>query len=405
MTVAASSALMAALWVAPAATTDGKAATTATTATTDAFDHQAAWGEFVTVLRGDYAYLEREDFDVDAHLARVRAAAFAATDAHAFRRVLHAGTWAFTDPHLLVGPLDDDEPNVWPTSGDIVVDADGVVVDVRAGSPAAAGDVVVGDVIVHIDGVALADAQRALLSLTPKPTKAQLAYAATVVVNGKRDGKARALSIRRAKNDSPLIFRQAENPRAFAKAQAALAPLSVRRDGGVAIIRFNNSLGRRETIAAVDAAAAEVQGASAVIIDLRNTPSGGNTDVARAIIGHFVDDVVPYQVHEIPAVLRATTVPRRFVEMVFPRALRVRAPLYVLGGHWTGSMGEGLVIGLDAAAGAVTIASEMGDLLGALSSTSLPACGGFIEARHRGPLSCQRNAPRRLRRRRRRVRG
>ncbi|MCA9613159.1 MAG: hypothetical protein KC586_10450, partial [Myxococcales bacterium] len=155
-------------------------------------------------------------------------------------------------------------------------------------------------------------------------------------------------------------------------------PLSIRREGDVAIVRFENSLGRSETVAAFDEAIVSVADAPALVIDLRNTPSGGNTDVARAILGHFVDDSTPYQRHEIPAVERATTVPRRFVEHVLPRAPRFRGRVVVLGGRWTGSMGEGLVVGFDAI-GAHTVASDMGDLLGAMTQIPLEACEGVLE--------------------------
>ena len=103
---------------------------------------------------------------------------------------------------------------------------------------------------------------------------------------------------------------------------------------------------------------------------------GGNTDVARSVIGHFLTEPQPYQVHEIPAVERATGVPRRFVEVALPRAPHYGGPVAVLGGRWTGSMGEGLVVGLDAAAGAVTVGSDMGDLLGALWNRGPPGLGG-----------------------------
>ncbi|MFY0536924.1 hypothetical protein [Nannocystis pusilla] len=99
-----------------------------------------------------------------------------------------------------------------------------------------------------------------------------------------------------------------------------MEPLSVEVRERVAIVRFNNALDRQETITAFDAAIREYAEVEAMILDLRNTPSGGNTDVARGIIGHFVREARPYQVHEIPAVVRSTTVPRRFVEYVLPRA-------------------------------------------------------------------------------------
>jgi len=51
----------------------------------------------------------------------------------------------------------------------------------------------------------------------------------------------------------------------------------------------------------------------------------------------------------------------------------------VLSGHWTGSMGEGLVIGLDAAADALTIGSNMADLLGALTNVTLEKSGARMD--------------------------
>jgi len=114
------------------------------------------------------------------------------------------------------------------------------------------------------------------------------------------------------------------------------------------------------------------------VIDLRNTPSGGNTDVARALLGHFVDVPQPYQMHTIPGVERATTVPRRFVEYVEPRAPRYEGRVAVVGGAWTGSMGEGCVIGLHAN-GARAFASDMGDLLGGLDNARLEHAEVWVE--------------------------
>ena len=141
------------------------------------------------------------------------------------------------------------------------------------------------------------------------------------------------------------------------------------------------------------AASLREQGAEAItiecdVLDLSSIPSvpervlveWGRLDVLCNVagLGHFVDDSTPYQRHEIPAVERATTVPRRFVEHVLPRAPRFRGRVVVLGGRWTGSMGEGLVVGFDAI-GAHTVASDMGDLLGAMTQIPLEACEGVLE--------------------------
>jgi len=226
-----------------------------------------------------------------------------------------------------------------------------------------------------IDGVAVAQAVDALFGdVVDAPTPAQQAYAATVLANGRRVGT------RRLTFDTPAGPRalDLDNPRA--PDPAPRDPVSVTVSDGVCHLRFANSLGQRETIAAFDAAMTTCRDQPGVVLDLRDTPSGGNTDVARAIIGHFVAEPRPYQVHTIPAVARSTTVPRRFVEYVMPRgpapyAGRVAA----LGSRWTGSMGEGIVIGLHAAAGARTFASDLGDLRGALHTFPLERSGLTLE--------------------------
>lgn len=343
------------------------------------FEAAAGFAEFERTLRESYAYLDRADLDVDALLARARAEAGRAGSAAELRRVLHRATFAFADPHLLVGPLDDADPNVGPTSADLALTLKEdrlVVADVRAGSAADLAGVRPGWALRRVDGEAIEARAAALLgALVPEPTPRQRVYAATLVANGRRAG-GRTIEFEVEGETRTLAL---ENPRELARRVEALPPLEVREIGEVVVVRLGNSLGRQETIAAFDAMIASHAGWRGLILDLRNTPSGGNTDVARAIIGHFVDAARPYQVHEIPAVERATTVPRRFIELALPRAPRFSGRLAVLGGRWTGSMGEGLVIGLHAAAGARTFASDMGDLLGALHVLELPASGAVLE--------------------------
>jgi carboxyl-terminal processing protease len=123
--------------------------------------------------------------------------------------------------------------------------------------------------------------------------------------------------------------------------------------------------------AALLAALTQAQASSTgLVLDFRNTPSGGNTTVARGIMGHFVQVEKPYQVHVVPSEERRYGVPRKFVEYVLPLAPYYAGKVVVLGGHWTGSMGEGLLVGF-AALGVPTAGSELADLLGALFNEQL----------------------------------
>lgn len=333
----------------------------------DPFDARAAHAGLEAALRDLYAYLDRPDLDVDGLLARVRDEAARCSDRRALRRVWLEGLVAFADPHLALLPRDDDDPNTWPTAADLAVDGAGLVLDVRAGSAADAAGLRPGATVEAVDGVGVAAASTALLRLVADPRPDQRAWAATLAVNGRRGQAERRLALRGA-GDVTL-----PSPRRHAEAVAARPPVTVERRGRLGRLRLENSLGRLETIAAFDAALAGCLDLDALVLDLRDTPSGGTTDVARAIIGHFVAEPRPYQVHEVPATLRRTGVPRRFIEYALPRPPRFRGRLAVLGGRWTGSMGEGLLIGLHAAAGARTFASRLGRLLGALHGVDLPS--------------------------------
>ena len=115
---------------------------------------------------------------------------------------------------------------------------------------------------------------------------------------------------------------------------------------GIGVIRFNNSLGEQAAVAAFDSALAELRDTRGLIVDLRDTPSGGTSAVALGILGRFVDARRPYQRHRIPRYGRAD-VERNWLEEVAPRGpFTYRAPLVVLVDHWTGSMAEGMAIGV-----------------------------------------------------------
>ncbi|MGL6043072.1 MAG: S41 family peptidase, partial [Sandaracinobacteroides sp.] len=115
----------------------------------------------------------------------------------------------------------------------------------------------------------------------------------------------------------------------------------------------------------------------AIILDLQETPSGGNTTVARAIMGWFTDRPRAYQVHRAIAEERATGIPRQWIEQVLPRPGRFHSgPLSVRVGRWTGSMGEGIAIGL-ASWGSDVSGRPMAGLLGAVADIAAGP-DGFI---------------------------
>lgn len=158
-------------------------------------------------------------------------------------------------------------------------------------------------------------------------------------------------------------------------------PLTVQRlPNNVGYVVVNNSLGNDALIAAWDAALETIRDSDGMILDLRDTPSGGNSTVARGLLGRVVSEMQPYQRHELPAEERESGVKRIWVEYVAPRGPFIYdKPIVVLVGRWTGSMGEGIAIGLDGMRRAAIVGSLMAGLLGATYSEKLPLTG--IEVR------------------------
>lgn len=140
----------------------------------------------------------------------------------------------------------------------------------------------------------------------------------------------------------------------------------------IGYIRINNRLWDNDLIPQFDSALQSVWNSSALILDLRETPSGGNTTVARAILGRFISKEGFYQKHELTAEERTYGVKRSWMELVTPRTKIYTKRLIVLVNHWTGSVGEGITIGFHGLKRSTIIGTTMARLNGAIYSYQMP---------------------------------
>lgn len=140
----------------------------------------------------------------------------------------------------------------------------------------------------------------------------------------------------------------------------------------IGYIKINNSLGNSDLIKAFDNSLDTLWNTKGLIIDLRETPSGGNTTVARAIMGRFIEKEMPYQKHTLPVEEKQYGVKRSWIELVSPRGRIYKKPLIILLNRWTGSMGEGIAIGFDGMKRARIVGDKMAGLLGAIYSFNMP---------------------------------
>lgn len=342
------------------------------------FDSRVAWASFTKLLHEEYGYFDRPGVDGEAILSAFAQKAQAARSDGAFIDVLQLVSHNFADPHFIVGPLNTEDWAIIPTTSDVfgVFDGKNFRIDaVRAGGDAGAHGVQVGATVLKMNGQT---PRVALEEITGRPfgtlSAVQIGFAFNVALAGHRH-QPRTLEIQEGQQRRVVALAATSDQ---ADRVDAGPLLSVERKGTLGIIRINNALGEQALIEQFAKALTSLSDTSTLLIDLRNTPSGGNTSVARGILGHFVDHDSPYQMHVIPYEARVLGPPRKFIEFVEPYGARYSGKVYVAGGHWTGSMGEGLMIGFDAI-GATTIGSDLAHLLGGLSNETIEGSTAKID--------------------------
>lgn len=328
----------------------------------------ADFSAFCDFVREEYAYFDIKRTNWDATCALYAPRAAAATDRDAFIGVLERAMAEIYDHHAHLGTNTDKSPRLVPTQSQIFGtwrNGKALVVAVRGDSPASRAGMKPGMQVLAIDGERV---ESAVAALEPKlltaPDPAAREWALQLALAGHRERDVVRLSITEASGTRELSFAPVGTER-----PATL--LSQKLIGDVGYIRFNNSLGEDALVPAFDDALTKFSQARAVVLDLRDTASGGVSSVARGIMGRFVSAPMPYQRHEYVAEFRATGIRRIWVEYVAPREPLFARPVVVLAGHWTGSMGEGIAIGLNAF-NAPVLGEPMAHLLGALNQIELP---------------------------------
>lgn len=275
---------------------------------------------------------------------------------------------ALWDNHASLGVNTGISPWLAPSGSDMWLELQGanvVVTGVRHDGAADHGGIRPGDAVMSIDGKMPIEAALARIRTGKNDISAsRMAWALNVAGAGYR-GQNRKLALLR--NGERLeVELGAPAP---AKSEEVV---SARLIGDVGYIRFNDSLGDDATVAAFDKAVEGLRGAKGWIVDVRDTPSGGSTDVAEPIMGRFVTTAADYQVtHALyePA----------YARKIEPRGpWTLSGPLVVLSGRWTGSMGEGMSIGFDGMKRGTVVGGAMAGLSGGVEVFNLPATGTYL---------------------------
>jgi len=326
----------------------------------------------ITQIETRYAYLSERHLDLTKMRALFEPEARAAHTRGDLIHVVERVVAELHDDHVTLGTNTPSSPQLIPTGAELwaqMRNGRAVIVEVLPGSPAAKAGLAPGDVVLSIGGIAIDQAiDRSKAKTLTAPDAEALDFSLRTLLAGTHDA-ARRIEVKNAKGNVRVI----ELPPFVSPDNTELVTwrwLNAR----TGYIRIENSLGDSDTIAAFDAALNSLSKATNLILDLRNTPSGGNTDIAEPIMGRFITKTAEYQRIFEPAA--GKRFPQdSWAKTVAPRGPQVTARLTVLVNHWTGSMGEGMAIGFDAMKRAQIVGTPMARLCGGTENFELPKSG------------------------------
>ncbi len=322
-------------------------------------DFDSAW----TSIRDTYAYLDEKAVDWEQVRDLIRPRAAAVGDTNEFIGVLEELIEHLYDHHAHLGVNTASSPRLVPTGADVWAihhDGKALITQVRVGSDAERAGLQPGMEIVAVGGRPVEDAvEDRLPRALDRDDPAARDWALRAMLAGRQNAPLR-IEVRTDSEPRSVEFQPGLTNRPDSNLTAKLM------DHGIGYVRIHNSLGQSALVREWDAALKTLRQTDGLILDLRNTPSGGDTVVARPLLGRLVAEERPYQRHEIPAK------DRTWVVSVKPRGPSAYdKPVAVLFGRWTGSMGEGVAIALDGMGRATVFGTAMAGLRGALYGHSL----------------------------------
>ncbi len=326
--------------------------------------YQKDFEEFCTVIDNYYAYLEQQHIDWQKVRAIYEPESAKVTNDTEFIRLLENVLHELYNGHSSLNINLTTSNRLIPSGLDISVTQQGNrywVIDLRKGFGADIAGIKTGMEVIAFNGKPITpQLQQFLPKFTDSPTPLMIQYAIDMLFAGTHDTKRTITVLEKGKEK---MF----NLVSYSNSSELLAYKII--NSSTAYIKFNNSLGNTNVIAEFDKAVDSLFTYHNLIIDLTETPSGGNTTVARAIMGRFITEQLPYQIHEFDEKEYKTK--RHWVEYVTPRKTTYQGQVYLLVGRWTGSMGEGIAIGFNGMRRAQVIGTKMAGLLGAISNFRL----------------------------------
>lgn len=328
--------------------------------------YQKDFNEFCTIVEENYAYLEKQGIDLQKIRAIYTPVAAAVTNDSDFIKFLEKVINEFHNGHVSLNTNLPSSNNLIPSGADLFVEKIGnkfILTDIRENSGAEASGLTPGMEIVKFNGYPV-DEQ--LNQFLPKYTGhynlQMVQYALSMLFAGTHDQPRKITALENGAEKNYYPDRSKPSP-----PKSILEYKLIGDNTGY--VKIDNSLSNNDLIKEFNKAVDSLMFTKKIVIDLTDTPGGGNTTVARVIMGRFVREKLAYQQHEADE--KPYDTKRYWVEYVLPGKRIYTGRIIVMVGHWTGSMGEGIALGFDRMNNAVVVGTKMAGLIGAITNFKL----------------------------------
>ena len=331
---------------------------------------------FWNTINDNYCYWDKKQTDWEKVKNIYQPFADTLTSRKSFVSLLEKVFYEIYDHHASLNTNNPESQRLVPSGADIwaeYINNKPIIIEVRRDFGAERAGLKAGMQIIAFNDVPVEKAIQAFLpSGLKKPDIEAKNYALRLLLAGNHS-ESRKITIKY--NDRQQDFYPDDPVNILETHSYSSAVGSTIYPGNIGYIRVNNRLGDNGMIPLFDSVLTRLYNTNALILDLRETPGGGNTTVARSLLGRFIDKEGFYQKHELTAEEKESGIKRSWVEIVSPKNPVYKKPLVLLVDHWTGSVSEGIVVGFDALKRAIIIGTEMARLNGANYSFNMPNTG------------------------------
>jgi len=316
-----------------------------------------------------YCYFGKRNVDWPALKPVYAAQIDTVTTRYGFVATLERAMYEFYDHHCSLRTNNPDSRRLAPTGADMwaaYIDNKPVIVEVRKGFGAERVGVTAGMEVIAVNGQPVADAIKPFLGHTVNAESRS--FALRLLLAGDHKTK-RTITLKKGN-----IVTEFQPDKNGLQLENVTYPAMVESKdlGSIGYIKVNNYLFDNALIPKFDSVLNTLLNKEAIIIDLRETPSGGSSTVARAILGRFINKEQFYQKHEFYAEEKETGIKRSWEEIVSPRGKTYEKQVVVLANHWTGSISEGITIAFDGMKRATVIGTQLARLNGAIDGFEMP---------------------------------